>query len=1123
MTSALLRHVLSAAAMVGSTGVAPVAQQGSPDTACRITGRAVGAAVPLPGVAISVLNGSTVHTATSTATDGTYRLSLPAGSYRLRAELTGFEGIEREISIEAGAACEQAVDLAFTLTPRHAVPDDLAGRRTAAGARLQRLAPQDGNGRVKEAAPDDDAPAAALLLPSGFAAEDATGDAIAVNGAAARIDRGLLDERVAAIARGEIVLPRGAAPAFPGAPADPGGGPAPGAQGQGGPGGPVAAGPGRPGGPGGGGGAPGRGGPAAARGDGEGRGGLALGGRGAPKNRITTTAEYTFGGSALDTAPYQLRADVPVTDTPYTQQNFGATVGGRLRIPRMLSGTRTNFTVSYAGARGHTLFDRYATVPTAEMRAGDFSTSPLQLVDPLTGAPFAGNQIPVDAISPQALALLRFIPLPNLPGARRNYHYTTTTASTSDGINARLTHNFTENGRGAGPGGRRGGGRGVVGGRGTSASINAQIQFRRTDADQANTFSTLGGARQQTTFGLPVGVNIARGRSLHQANVNVSHSSSSTTNRFAGLEDVAGRAGIRGTTTDPSGWGVPSLSFSTITGLRDVTPSDRSERRVTTGYSWSHPMARHTLRAGGEARLDRTRSDTESNANGTFVFTGVYSSGLAVSTPGADVADFLLGLPQQASVQYGPGAVTLAGRSLALFLQDDWRARANLTLNLGLRYELLWPFVEQQGHLVNLDVTPGFTAAAPVFAGETGAYSGEFPAALLVTDTNNLAPRIGMAWRPSRRLVVRGGYGISFNAGAYAAIARQFASQPPFAATNTEIGTLTHALLLESALSAADPSETTNTYGADKDYALGRVQTWNVDFAYNPGTAWSAGAGYTHTRGASLDVVRAPNRGPDGLRIAGVQPFLWQSAEGSSRLHSAAFRLQRRQVRGLGGGVSYTLARSRDNAPSIGGGGGSAIVAQNDEDLGAEWALSSFDRRHRVNATLSYELPFGANRRWLNDGGPWAAMFENWRVNATMLADAGTPLTARVQGALRDVSAGVNGTLRADYNGGGSSAADPSVDQFFNTGAFSVPAAGLFGTSSRNVIIGPGTRQLNAQLSRDVRLGGTRTLTTQLRVNNLLNTLNYAAVDTSVNSPTFGQVLAVRPLRAAQLNLRFRF
>ena len=155
--------------------------------------------------------------------------------------------------------------------------------------------------------------------------------------------------------------------------------------------------------------------------------------------------------------------------------------------------------------------------------------------------------------------------------------------------------------------------------------------------------------------------------------------------------------------------------------------------------------------------------------------------------------------------------------------------------------------------------------------------------------------------------------------------------------------------------------------------------------------------------------------------------------------------------------------------------------------------------------------------------GPWAALLEDWRLNATFTADSGTPLSARIRGAASDVSRGLNGALRADYSGADLSVDDPSIDQFFDTSAFTLPAAGLFGNSPRNVIIGPGSRQLDAALSRDVRLGGNRAVSIQIRATNLLNLVNYTAIDTFVNSPTFGQVTSVRPMRSAQLNLRFRF
>ena len=121
-----------------------------------------------------------------------------------------------------------------------------------------------------------------------------------------------------------------------------------------------------------------------------------IGGRGGRQNAYTATANYTFGGSALDAAPYQLRSDSQAGSAPYNRQNFGVTVGGPLKIRGIYDGTRkTNFMFSYSGNRGDDLFDQYATVPSDAMRAGNFSTASRQLTNPATGY-WSGSVLNVD-------------------------------------------------------------------------------------------------------------------------------------------------------------------------------------------------------------------------------------------------------------------------------------------------------------------------------------------------------------------------------------------------------------------------------------------------------------------------------------------------------------------------------------------------------------------------------------------------------------------------------------------------------------------------------------------------------------------------------------------------------
>ena len=1123
------------------------ARQARTGPLCRVVGTVTGLGTPLPGVSITARRGDVVQTATSTGLDGRFRLDLPEAAYQITIDLYGFDRVRREVTVASAgtSGCEQTLDTTLVLATapaaapvsasaagRSGEPNQAAGGRAGGGFETLTVT-QDADTAALDVAAleresqNETTTAPPLLLPPGFGSE-AIADVVAINGEAGRVDRGLLNDRRDALNRGDFTLQ-----------ADPGG-----AGGFGGGGfGPEGGGP------------PtlaqlgGAGGPGRGRG---GRGGadgaFQLGGRAGRQSRLNVQANYSFSGSALNAAPRQLRSDVAGVERPFSNQQFGITLSGPIKIPALYENAngRTNVTLQFNATRGGNLFDQYATVPTEAMRNGDFSTAGTLLIDPATGLPFPDNQIPDARISPEARALLQYYPLPNLTGDTRNYHFTSSTASTNTSFNLRVQHNFSGTaGGGRGGGGRGGGGGGGGGGRGatrqsnagqagqgrrlllvtpTSVNVNASVQYQRSDGDQLNVFTALGGQRRSTTLGVPVTFNVQRARTQHQFGVTVNHSSSATTNHFGGVSNVSSLIGIGGVSQDSFAWGLPRLSFSSISGLSDVTPSRQTANRYSAQYSWTRPMRRHTVRMGGDFRYDVTSTDTETNANGSFVFTGLYTSnGSNQRVSYADVADFLLGMPQQASIQYGPGNTTLTGRSLGMYVQDDWRARGNLTFQLGVRYDLLWPFVEEHGHLVNLDVTPDFTGAAPVEAGQAGIYSGTFPTALVYTDTNNVSPKLGLAWRGPREFIVRGSYEVNYNNGTYSAIARQLAQQPPFATAGTNIGALSKALLLENALEGIPPSDTRNNFGIDKDYVLGVVQQSVVNVQRALGRTWLASVNYAHTVGSSLDVIRAPNRDATGLRIEGVQPFMWQTADGQSVLNSATFRLERRQTGGVGYSAEYTLAKSRDNSPSIGGGSASSSIAQDDRNIEAEWGLSNFDRRNRLSLNLQAELPFGPGRRWLENGGVAAAILGDWRFTATFTADSGRPYTATVRGASRDIASGVNGALRADYNGIPVTIDDPTIDRYFNTDAFSIPADGLFGTSSRNVIIGPGSKNLNGGVTRDLRLGGNRTVSIQLTASNVLNLANYTGIDTNVNSPTFGQVTGISGSRSARLNLRFRY
>ena len=416
-------------------------------------------------------------------------------------------------------------------------------------------------------------------------------------------------------------------------------------------------------------------------------------------------------------------------------------------------------------------------------------------------------------------------------------------------MNLRVTHIFgAQPQRGAGGGRGRGGfapgaGRGGPGGPGgragrggpqpTRSVLNASVSYRESSASSSSTFPTVGGSTTAAGWNVPVSWMLTKGRFNNVLTVTYNRNSAASTNLYAYNTNVVEAAGIEGVSTDPFDWGIPGLSFTTIADLRDRTPSRRVDQRIQISNSTMRTWGPHSVRWGGEFRYLRLDSLSNSNPRGSFVFTGLYTSLLtnagAVPGTGLDLADFLLGYAQQASVQYGPGDLKMRGRDWSLFLQDDWRVRGNLTINYGLRYEYVSPYYEANNNLVNLDVNSDFTAAVPVVAGGTGQFTGPVPTSLVEADRNNVAPRIGLAWRAQPGMTVRAGYGVNYNLGAYGSIAQKLAAQPPFAVTSTSLGTAFVPLLVVDPFASVDSATTTNSFGIDRTYDLGVAQIWNGD------------------------------------------------------------------------------------------------------------------------------------------------------------------------------------------------------------------------------------------------------------------------------------------------------
>jgi outer membrane receptor protein involved in Fe transport len=550
---------------------------------------------------------------------------------------------------------------------------------------------------------------------------------------------------------------------------------------------------------------------------------------------------------------------------------------------------------------------------------------------------------------------------------------------------------------------------------------------------------------------------------------------------------------------------------------------------------------KHAVTWGGDFRRLLVDVTNAANARGTFVFTGAATAMLnpqhqPIPGTGFGFADFLLGYAQQTSVQFGAEDYHFRSNSWDLFVQDNWRAGKNLTLNLGLRYEYVTPFVETNNQLANLDVAPDFSAVAPVLPGQTGPITGKkFPDGLVNPDRNNFAPRVGIAWKPTSKTVVRTGYGINYNLGQYGLMATQLGFQPPFAEAQINPALTPTSLTLQNGFpsSQTSPNHITNTYAVDPDYRLAYVQSWNLNIQQEIKSSLIINIGYTGAKGTHLDIVRAPDQRQTGGPIfppctpltsfgaSCVSPFLFESSQGSSILHSGTLRVRKRLRHGFSIGGTYVYSKSIDNASSIGG--GATVVAQNDLDIAAERGLSSFDQRHRFTADYIYELPFGKEKKWLTKEG-WAQnIFSGFAFSGNLTLASGTPFSPRIFGNASDLARGVTGAARPDIVPGQPiRLSDRGISQWFNIAAFTDPS-GPFGDAGRNIITGPGTIAFDMAVSKTIQVKEMQSLEVRLSATNVFNHANFTSIDTTLHSPTFGQVIAAGGMRKAQITTRYRF
>ena len=803
--------------------------------------------------------------------------------------------------------------------------------------------------------------------------------------------------------------------------------------------------------------------------------------------------------SAWDAKSYSMTGQ-PTLQPSYYNLHLIGMFQGPLRIPRVLR-NGPNVFVGYQRTNDDNAITQSQRMPTALERNGDFSQTvdalgrAVQVNDPATGLPFPGNTIPRGRISPEAAALLGYYPRPTVDSPQGlNYQAPILSAIRQDSVQSRVTQVINQRNQIFGTGAYQ------------RSTTSATTLFRFNDVTESSATDIAVNWNRRVSQFLQL-------RTRYQ----FTRQSSTVTPHFANVTNVSGEAGITGNNQEPINWGPPALAFSTMAGLSDALPRDTDSLTHAAGIEAFLFRGRHNFTIGGDIRRHHIDLLSQQDPRGRFTFTG--------AATGHDFADFLLGTPSASAIAYGNADKYFRGFSYDAYITDDWRIGPSFTLTAGVRWEYEAPLTELQSRLVNLDVTPGFTAAQPVVASDpTGALTGvTYADSLMNPDKTGIQPRLAIAWRPipGSSLVVRAGYGIYRNTNVYQSITTLLAQQPPLSTAFSIANSPENPLTLANGFVAPPSSVASNTFAVDPDFRVGSSHNWQASVQRDLPASLTVNATYFGTRGTHLIQEFLPNTYPAGT----VNPcptcpagFVFLTSDGSSSRHAGQLQVRRRLRNGLTATVQYTLAKAEDNAASFQGANLSGTVfAQDWLDLDAERGPSSFDQRHQVTASFQYTTGVGVAGGTLVDG--WrGAMFKNWTLASQLTTGSGMPLTPYYLATTPGT--GYTGAIRASLTG---ASTDAPAAYYLNPAAYTAPATGTWGNAGRNSGRGPAQFSLNAGVTRTFPWGSRINLDYRIDATNVLNRVTYTNVYNLIGSPQFGLPSDTNQMRKITTSLRVRW
>ena len=800
-------------------------------------------------------------------------------------------------------------------------------------------------------------------------------------------------------------------------------------------------------------------------------------------NQVHGTAYEFFRNQVTDARNFFAP---PGAQSPRYQRNqFGASLGGP--IVR----NRTFVFADYEGRRLREGITQVSNVPTALERVGDFSRSNAYAIDPFAGTPFPGNVIPQNRMNPVGLAVAGLYPLPNRSVPNLDYVSSPIERDREDHFDLRVDHNL-------------------------SAADELTARYSFADRDLYEPFSA--------TSGVAVpgfGNDVPR----RAQNAVVSHTHTFTPNLLnelrLGFDRISAgvfqqnivnnlnqQVGLPTISSNPRDNGLSQIQvvgFSTL-GDEPNNPQHSASTiyQLSDTATWAH--GKHLVKAGFDLRWLKQNAFRDEESRGFLEFLGVTGNALA---------EMLLGLPSLTGVARLDNAEHLLTHSTYGYVDDTWRARPDLTVTLGLRYEYNSPPVDAFNRANLYD---------PATQSLVQVGTGGIPRGGSQPDRNNFAPRLGLAYRPGRgNTVLRAGYGIYYDQSSLATGEGLYFSPPYF---NLQLffpfGQLP--LSLSNPFPANFPIPIpSSALAIQKDLSTAYAQQWNVSIQQEVGRDQILEVAYAGSKGTKLLGARdfnQPPASPNPNNPRPVQQFAdidILESRGDSIYHSLQARFQQTLHRGLTALASYTWSKSIDDGSSFFSSAGDANFPQNSNDTRAERGLSNFDMRQRFSLSYSYDLPLGKGK-----------LLGGWQTFGIWTFQTGRPFTVALLPGLDnsntgDSILGFGGANDRPNVLGPATLSNPTPNQWFNTQAFALPPFGTFGNAGRNILTGPGLQTINVSLVKNTHLSERANLQFRAEAFNLLNHTNLDLPNIFFGTPAFGSIQSAESPRRLQFGAKILF